>query len=364
MKNTFKTCAVWAVGIMMTFSCSEEQPTPGNSPDQGLNNEIAGLPRIECVCEDGFENVKKGTYRVGSKIPGKCAEAITVEEFYLLGGGTANGNVTVEPAPRPHMSGQTLFTGNANMRFELPCTVDGLCLSVYDAGGNLNIEVNGDFVNFANFQDIDGTSIGGTQVSVEYDNNGVPIRICLHGHVSSFMIGGQELFIDDLCLGECVEECQCLIDFESTNPGPYSVGDGAQLDECLEARFTDFQWYNGQWTNGGTAFLNNAPKPYMSGQAMQLANINMQLLLPCTIDGLCMDVAEFGGNLNLHINGDFVNFRSYADIDGMTIGGVDVHVYYGPDGKPQRVCFDGPIKKIFFGGQEFFVDNICLGPCL
>ena len=64
-------------------------------------------------------------------------------------------------------------------------------------GGNINLEVNGDFANFENFLDIDGTALGGVVVSVISGGTGSDCgELMFEGTTDTLMIGGQELWID------------------------------------------------------------------------------------------------------------------------------------------------------------------------
>jgi hypothetical protein len=102
----------------------------------------------------------------------------------------------------------------------------------------------------------------------------------------------------------------------------------------------------------------------MAGKTLFTNNTNVEFVLRCTVDGLCINVADFGGNLNILINGVFKNFNDFPDIDGAVIGGVTVSVAYGPTGQPQTICLCGPVSQFMIGGQELFLDNLCLGPCI
>ncbi len=72
-------------------------------------------------------------------------------------------------------------------------------------GGNLNLEVNGDFANLEDFADIDGATIGGTTVAVTNGHEPDQGTITLSGTVESFAVGGQELWIDESCPGSVPE---------------------------------------------------------------------------------------------------------------------------------------------------------------
>ena len=131
---------------------------------------------------------------------------ITVEEFQLYDGfWYIYGDVTVETDTGLGFntaggSGNELGVSGVNLYFDFDTTLSSLELLYGDFGGNLNIELNGDFVNFSNFIDIDNTTIGGTSISTL--DNGTPGQstgtLSAVGTIQSFGIGGAELWIDNV----------------------------------------------------------------------------------------------------------------------------------------------------------------------
>ena len=97
-------------------------------------------------------------------------------------------------------TGQELAVNNVNLNFDFGRPVRSISLLFGEYGGNLNIEINGDFRNFDNFTDIDGAIIGGVQVSVINGFGNDAGRLELEGVISSFSVGGQELWIDEVCV--------------------------------------------------------------------------------------------------------------------------------------------------------------------
>ncbi|MFA0962153.1 hypothetical protein AB9P05_10120 [Roseivirga sp. BDSF3-8] len=353
--------------LAIVQSCNKEeveQSGGGSLPDE--IQEI--FDPEECTCLETFDNLPFSKWSAGDTITGlSCLEAISVKHFQFTDGSWTSGGLaqTWNAAP-VNMSGRAMFTGNTTLHFNLPCTVDGLCIKVADYGGNINLRINGDFVNVPDFNNVDGQVIGNTQVTITYDSSGDPAVLCLTGAIYEFALGGQELFIDDLCLGPCMEdECTCRESFDRQDYGPYKVGDGFALEECEGAvAFDKFEFSNGTVYAKGQATMQTPAAPHMSGQVMQLNNINAYFNLPCTVDGLCIDVADFGGNENLEVNGDFINFSQFSSIDGQQLGGTTINIVYDSNGNPIRLCIDGPVKEFMIGGQELQVDSLCPGPCL
>lgn len=121
----------------------------------------------------------------------------TVKPFQWANGDTTDrGHAKVVDAGKAGGSGKEIFTNNSNLSFDFGGPCEGLTLLFAKSGGNLNIDVNGDFRNINAFSQIHGMNIGGVSVEVHGDAQG---SIKLTGTITSFAIGGQELWVDDVC---------------------------------------------------------------------------------------------------------------------------------------------------------------------
>ena len=68
---------------------------------------------------------------------------------------------------------------------------------------------------------------------------------------------------------------------------------------------------------------------------------------------------EYGGNVNLTVNGDFANVNNPIDLHGMMLGGCLVEVIAGGfGGDSGRMVVSGAIGKLSIGGQEFAIDMV------
>ncbi len=121
----------------------------------------------------------------------------TVKKFNLLPSGTASGTVTVGDNKHAGGAGNELLLENANIDLSFGIPLNGIGLQYGDLGGNLNLNINGDFQNFQDFVDVDNMVIGGTNVFVVVDAGGAG-AVFVVGPVSTFSVGGQELAIDNI----------------------------------------------------------------------------------------------------------------------------------------------------------------------
>ena len=148
-------------------------------------------------------------------------------------------------------------------------------------------------------------------------------------------------------------------DFEDLPPGSkYEVGNTFQ-SSGVEISVERFQWSNGQWTDSGFAEIDDQGLAGGTGQDIHVNNVNLRFDFGVPCRGLSFLFGEYGGNLNIEINDDFRNFENLADIDGATIGGVEVSVAGGFGNDKGIVELSGVITSFAVGGQELWIDHVC-----
>jgi len=185
----------------------------------------------------------------------------------------------------------------------------------------------------------------------------------LSGTVNSFSIGGQELYIDQVCITYPFEPTSLCVEFEELLLGTqYDVGEGF-MEACVAINVERFQWSNKDWYYGGHTKVKDYGRAGGSGQEMEVNNVNLKFAYYCPWQGLSLLFGDYGGNLNIEINGDFRNFDDFEDIDGLTIGGVDVDVsvtYVSTHDYIGSLTLSGGICSFSIGGQELCVDHVCM----
>jgi hypothetical protein len=123
-----------------------------------------------------------------------------------------------------------------------------------------------------------------------------------------------------------------------------------------------FTFANNQQTTGTGALVDNQLRAGGSGNDLNSNNVNLDFAFGGPVNGLNLRFGEFGGNLNLEINGDFRNFANFSDINGQTIGGVSVSVVNGLGNDQGTLSLSGTINGFVVGGQELWIDDVCPGP--
>ena len=150
-----------------------------------------------------------------------------------------------------------------------------------------------------------------------------------------------------------------LSDFEDLPLGAeYQVGDIITTMGVNQIMVRDFQWSNGTWTDKGSALVENGGQAGGAGNEMIVNNVNLDFLLNVPLTGLSLLFGEYGGNLNININGIFRNFENFTDINGQTIGGVHVSVVNGSGNDMGSLHLSGMISQFAIGGQELWIDDV------
>ena len=148
-------------------------------------------------------------------------------------------------------------------------------------------------------------------------------------------------------------------DFESLKLGTqYRIRDQFN-DSHIYFNVEQFVWSDGTVTIDGLVSFFDTGAAGSSGLEALVNNANLNLNFGVPMDGLSILFGEYGGNLNLNINGDFINFENFADINGKIIGGVQVTVENGSGQDRGLLEFSGAIKSFALGGQELFIDHVC-----
>ncbi|MBL1137790.1 MAG: hypothetical protein HND46_20960 [Chloroflexi bacterium] len=315
------------------------------------------FPEIKPVCFE-FERLPLGmTYHVGDNfaVTGATVEA---QEFQWADGTLfPDGEATVENGGMAGGSGSEIHTNNINLQFKLDTPVDGLILLYGAYGGNLNLEINGDFINTPDFPSLHGSSLGGVNIYVD-DINGTLGRLILEGTIEYFRIGGQEFWFDDPCGDEPPPPPGECVNFESLALGSHFVV-GDTFDEAgVKMTVVDFYWSSGV-ASGGFAEIGASGAAGGSGQELIVNNVSIAFDFGGPVSFVSLRFGEYGGNVNIEINGDFRNEDDFAKIHNQVIGGVTVLVGNGFGNDSGMIVLVGTVNTFSIGGQEFFIDEVC-----
>jgi hypothetical protein len=164
---------------------------------------VGTSPRTPSTCVE-FEPFDLGsTFPTGSSFA-EAGFTMTMRPFVFSSGEpTSAGFGQIDSGGQAGGAGQDLRLNNANVAFDWGRTVNRVSCRVGEYGGNINLEVNGESWNFQDFSALPGSTLGGVAVTASVDDvtapNGERGSIDLTGPIDSFSVGGQELWIDDVC---------------------------------------------------------------------------------------------------------------------------------------------------------------------
>ena len=252
--------------------------------------------------------------------------------------------------------GHRLELNNINVRLDFVNSVGAqsdLRLRFGEYGGNINIAVNGDFRNFNDMIDIDGSVIGGCTIEVlsgGFGNDCGTVRFI--GTVDKLVIGGQEFWIDGI--PECENGFENLplnavIPLGATFPAGTFVGKVNQLIHPTAGPI--FGSVRVENTGLACGFgkelaVNNARVGFVPAGGGALSQVEIRF-------------GEYGGVVNLSVNGDLRISADFIDFHGLVIGGALVEVPIGGLGNDcGLIRITGVVTKFEVGGQELWLDCI------
>ena len=151
---------------------------------------------------------------------------------------------------------------------------------------------------------------------------------------------------------------QYKLAFEDLHLGTqYDVG-AILASSGMPIEVKPFQWSNDLWTDLGHTIVGNGQVSGGSGNELNINNVNLDFDLSAPATYLTLQFGEYGGNLNIEINGEFRNIANFDDINGDNIGGVDVSVVNGLGQDKGILTLTGSIQQFAVGGQELHIDNV------
>jgi hypothetical protein len=125
------------------------------------------------------------------------------------GTSTSTGHAKIENAGLAGGSGNDMRVNNllTSISVGFGQTLKSVEFAFGEHGGNLNVSVNNQLKNFANFADIHGQTIAGVKINVlsggaGNDKGKIEFTGTMNDQASGlgqFAVGGQELWIDDIC---------------------------------------------------------------------------------------------------------------------------------------------------------------------
>jgi hypothetical protein len=309
-------------------------------------------------------------------------------------------------------SGTALRTNNVTARFDFSSiSVDTLCFDFVDLGGNEQITINGStHLTPAGYGELTATPInlGGVNVSITGTSigSGFVGRVVIIGSVQELIIGGQEFWIDNLCvisnsisttsgaaLGAasamyCDLECDLGVDngsqsfgsqWGSVLPGPSSFptapGNLIFNEGGIDIYIDQLNGFLYPTTYSHIGIVHSPLASFGVDQVMNTNNATALFDLSGIVtDSICLEWLDLGGYEVLEINGVLVSSpNGYGQLLGLptSIGGTSVQITGNPvitvvggvptvTGYQGKLVIVGKVDSLRIGGQEFWIDNLCI----
>ncbi len=338
---------------------------PVTAMTAGIDNlRITGIKLEDCD-RTGFNDLPLGkVYTEGDVfVSGGVTFKVGPHYFNLgpCGGGTTSGFARVENGGVACGTGHELQLNNVSLDIDFGTTVSDVVFQYADLGGTVNLGINGDCQVVNHLRDLDGAFLGGVFISVFEFGPGCGV-VRLSGEVDQLLISGQEFWLDRLSW--CVV-CEDILrsTFEDRVLGEsFNVGDSFVSNDASH-ELIDYYWPGPDCSivfSGGVAQIQNSGLACANNNELALNNINDRIKFPTTVDWLTLSYGEYGGNINITINGDCRNADNFSDLNGLVIGGVRFFAFdYGiPGNSCGKLYAVGPIDEFVIGGQELWIDNI------
>jgi hypothetical protein len=153
----------------------------------------------------------------------------------------------------------------------------------------------------------------------------------------------------------------CCVKFSNLTPGEtYNVGDTIATSPA-DIVVEQFQWSNGTWTTSGSAMVDDRNYGQGSGNDLNANNVNLNFQFDYPVNKITLKFGELGGNNNIRVNGAFQNVANLVDLNGNSIGGVQITVNANQQGNNWygSMELDGTINEFAIGGQELWLDDVC-----
>lgn len=170
------------------------------------------------------------------------------------------------------------------------------------------------------------------------------------------------------CTGFGQKNLPCCIDFDKSTTFPPGT-----TYKHVNDSITSFCWYESRTDkliiNGKSYYnfgrLENAPATFGAGQVFNTNNITLRLTVigSAKLVTITFDYLDMGGTENLSVNGTLYSGeldKAPANLGNATVAVTSAPIPLPAKGKTGTVTINGIIKEFKMGGQEFYIDNICI----
>ncbi len=336
-----------------------------------------------------------------------------IDELQSLSGFVGFNYIAVDNSMSTYFgSPQSITLNNTCAGFDFSTTpADTVCLDFIDMGGHEQLTVNGStFLTPGGYGELMGAPamLGGVNVTVSGTSLGFGFvgTITLVGAITDFKIGGQEFWIDNVCIiGSAIAAVSgstghasmiyCSLDCDlGVDNGSQAIGN--QWGNVIPG-LNSWQAVPGDiiFTEGGIdvsideldSFLyppnlynkieitTSPVSTFGIDEVMHTNNTTAMFDLSAIVtDSVCIEWLDLGGFEVLEINGALVSSpNGYGQLLGLpsALGGTSIQITGNPiltivggiptiTGYQGKILIIGNVDSLRLGGQEFWIDNLCV----
>lgn len=256
---------------------------------------------------------------------------------------------------------------NAQLQFDFVCVSRVELRYGRPSGGQsgVRIGVNGTVETWINFAQQNGLGLGGAMVEVIGDAS--QGRIIFTGDsIQSITIGGVDVAVDAICFTDCPPFGNC-IELESLSAGTIyataegdfaTIGDLVLLTVPLRTSPTDE-------IGNGTVTVSSDNATGTSGPSLVFSNAGFGFIGPSCMQSVSFRFGDFGNAVYVLINNEPVFASAISELDGMTLGGVEVEVRALPftSGHIGEVYLTGEVTSLEIAGNDLHLSRFCYQTC-
>ncbi len=349
--------------------------------DMDCNNGLGGGGSGGCDFEVVYDPLPAGTSYGApfGNVPGDLAfveDGIPVfMEYFQTPFAPFFNFMEVIPASATFGSVRVMHHNNINERFDIAAlgvTVSEVSFEYYDTGGMENLRVNGAAMFMGDLHTAPAAIAPGVTFTVTTTTFGSDIygQVVLTGDVQELEVGGQEFYIDNLCVKKAAP-CDKLVHHESRTVGeiwglPVATPPGTVMftEDGIPVSIHEYMA-----ATGGMFYNYCEISPNVLGfsfaNTMGINNVTNHYDIAASgivSTSVSFDYLDLGGEENLQVNGALYYVGELHLAPTAIAPGVTFSVTTTPVGGGLRghVVLTGQVDYLVVGGQEFWIDTICV----
>jgi hypothetical protein len=284
---------------------------------------------------------------------------------------TMPGSVTIGNDNLAGGGGKEAVLNRARLRFDFLCAQRVEFSYARPPGGlaGVILGVNGATLQLNNFTAYDQDTLGGAGIEVIGTPEAGRVIITRSFNfgpgISSVLVGGNAVVLDNICHTECVGVTTCA-NFTILPLGATYSADDFDIFENGNLSFltAPYQGSDGLARTGGEVTVSSEGKAGFSDRELRLRDATVSIQGQC-MTGVSFRFGQYGGEIRLGINNAVAHTTSLATLHGTTLGGVGITVNTlpAPGGEFGYIIFNGQINGLDIGGEDFYLDRLCYTPC-